>query len=140
MQVMPETGQRYGAGDLFDPTQNVRAGVLYLKDLQRLFKNNMKLVLAAYNAGENAVIRYRGVPPYGETRDYVRKVMKMHREYTASQRTGTKVAVMKSVRGSAASVPTPAPVTIPAPAPATAQAVPVAAVQPAVQVVAEKNL
>lgn len=141
MQVMPETGQRYGAEDLFDPTQNVRAGVLYLKDLQRLFKNNMKLVLAAYNAGENAVIRYRGIPPYDETRDYVRKVLKMHREYTATRSPGTRVAVTKSVRGAPSPVPPSAPAVIPAPAaPAAAQAVPVAAVQPTSQVVAEKSL
>ena len=136
MQVMPETGQRYGADDLFDPIQNVRAGVLYLKDLQRLFKNNLKLVLAAYNAGENAVIRYRGIPPYDETRDYVRKVMKMHREYTAVQRTA-KLATTKRAAG-AASVPA-TPAVTPAPPPPV-QAVPVATVQPASQVVAEKSL
>jgi len=136
MQVMPESGQRYGAEDLFDPIQNVRAGVLYLKDLQHLFKNNLKLVLAAYNAGENAVIRYRGIPPYDETRDYVRKVMKMHREYTAVQRTA-KLAVTKRPFG-AASVPA-TPVVTHAPPP-PAQAVPVATVQPASQVVAEKSL
>lgn len=138
MQVMPETGQRYGAEDLFDPTQNVRAGVLYLKDLQRLFKNNMKLVLAAYNAGENAVIRYRGVPPYDETRDYVRKVMKVHREYAATQRPNAKVATTKPAPGVEPSAPTPAPAAVPAPS--AARAVPVAAVQPAPQIVAEKNL
>jgi len=86
MQVMPETGQRYGAQDLFDPVQNVRAASLYLKDLQKLFKNNTKLVLAAYNAGENAVLRHKGIPPYDETRDYVRKVMKVHRDYLAREK------------------------------------------------------
>ena len=85
MQVMPETGQRYGVMDLFDPVQNVRASVLYLKDLQKMFKGNTKLVLAAYNAGENAVLRYRGIPPYDETQGYVRKVMKMHLVYQATE-------------------------------------------------------
>lgn len=84
MQVMPDTAQRYGVDDLFDPVQNVRAGVLYIKDLQKLFKNNTRLVLAAYNAGENAVLRHKGMPPYNETQDYVRKVMKAHREYSGA--------------------------------------------------------
>jgi len=97
MQLMPETAQRYGTRDIFDPTQNVRAGVLYLKDLQKLFKNNTRLVLAAYNAGENAVLRHRGVPPYNETRDYVRKVMKAHRYYAAAE--------MRSANVSSATVP-----------------------------------
>src|SRR3990170_776023 len=92
MQLMPETAQRYGAEDLFDPVQNVRAGVLYLKDLQKMFKNNPRLVLAAYNAGENAVLRHKGIPPYDEPQDYVRKVMKMHREYVAVDKHAITVA------------------------------------------------
>jgi hypothetical protein len=122
MQVMPETGQRYGALDLFDPVQNVSAGVMYLKDLQKLFKNNTRLVLAAYNAGENAVLRYKGVPPYDETRGYVVKVMKMHRTYVAEQK----------------AVATAAP-TVPAAA-AGARMVPVAAVRPVSSAPPEKNL
>ena len=131
MQVMPETGQRYGAADLFDPVQNVEAAVLYLKDLQKLFKNNTRLVLAAYNAGENAVLRYRGIPPYNETRDYVRKVLGMHRQYAA-----TIVPADKSIAKAPAD---PAP---PAPAePVAAGAiVPVAAVEPAASTPPEKNL
>jgi hypothetical protein len=92
MQLMPETAQRYGALDLFDPVENVRAGVLYLKDLQKLFKNNTRLVLAAYNAGENAVLRYKGIPPYNETQDYVRKVTKAQRYYAAAETRTSKVA------------------------------------------------
>lgn len=86
MQVMPDTAQRYGVEDLFDPALNVRAGVLYIKYLQKLFKNDTRLVLAAYNAGENAVLRHKGMPPYDETQDYVRKVMKLHREYSGAQK------------------------------------------------------
>lgn len=92
MQLMPDTAQRYGARDLFDPSENVRAGVLYLKDLQKMFPNNPRHVLAAYNAGENAVLRHKGIPPYNETRDYVQKVMKMHRQYAAQQNPALQVS------------------------------------------------
>jgi hypothetical protein len=143
MQVMPETGQRYGADDLFDPVQNVRAGVMYLHDLQKQFKNNTRLVLAAYNAGENAVVRHKGIPPYDETQDYVRKVTRMHNEYIAAQKTESKVAN--------ALPPAPKPVVLPvkvAPAAATTPAVqsstgaviPVAAAQPVSTASSEKNL
>lgn len=100
MQLMPETAQRYGVVDLFDPVQNVRAGVLYLKDLQKLFKNNTRLVLAAYNAGENAVLRHKGIPPYDETQDYVRKVTKMHGVYrvTEKQKDVTAIAATSAAR------------------------------------------
>lgn len=148
MQVMPETGQRYGADDLFDPVQNVRAGVMYLRDLQKLFKNNTRLVLAAYNAGENAVLRYRGVPPYDETRDYVVKVAKMHRRYAAEMKDGAQLATNNASPATARSVSaTPAQPAAPAAPPATSSnppnppgLVPVAAVQPAPAEPAEKNL
>jgi hypothetical protein len=137
MQVMPETGQRYGAVDLFDPVQNVSAAVLYLKDLQKLFKNNTRLVLAAYNAGENAVLRYKGVPPYDETRGYVVKVMKFHRTYQAEQ----KAAAIK-VAGAARTAPKPvaAAVVPAAPSGGSARFVPVAVAQPAAALPPEKNL
>lgn len=138
MQLMPETAQRYGAEDLFDPVQNVRAGVLYLKDLQKMFKNNMRLVLAAYNAGEKAVVRYGGVPPYDETRDYIRKVLKMHREYVAAQKAVLKLAKATAIRKPVAQPSAPAvPVVPPSPTP---DLVPVVAVQPAVAAPPEKNL
>jgi hypothetical protein len=148
MQLMPETARRYGAEDLFDPVQNVRAGVMYLKDLQKMFKNNTRLVLAAYNAGENAVIRHRGVPPYDETQDYVRKVMKMHREYTVAQKSAIKVAtVVAPPARKLAPVSAPAATPSTAPAPATAPTsssasgfVPVAAIQPVSEVPPEKKL
>lgn len=135
MQLMPDTAQRYGAYDLFDPVQNVRAGVRYLKDLQKLFKNNTRLVLAAYNAGENAVLRYKGIPPYHETQGYVRKVMKMHRVYVAVDKKTITVASAK-VLAPRQLVPAVAPVMQPG-APGL---VPVASVQPVVQTSPEKNL
>lgn len=82
MQVLPETAQRYGIADVYDPNQNVLAGVQHLRYLLQRFKNKRTLALAAYNAGENAVRRHRGVPPYRETQDYVKKVMRYEREYS----------------------------------------------------------
>ena len=76
MQLMPATAERYGVSDPRDPAQNLRGGTRYLRDLLAMFDNDLKLALAAYNAGENAVIRYGNqVPPYDETREYVRKVV-----------------------------------------------------------------
>lgn len=74
MQLMPPTASRYGIADPFDPKQNVSGGVRYLRDLLLRFENLLH-ALAAYNAGERAVLRYQGLPPYPETQDYVRKVM-----------------------------------------------------------------
>jgi soluble lytic murein transglycosylase-like protein len=74
MQLMPATARRYGVGDAFDARQNIFGGVQYLRFLLDLFQGNLPFVLAAYNAGENAVLRFGGVPPYKETRGYVQKV------------------------------------------------------------------
>jgi soluble lytic murein transglycosylase-like protein len=82
MQVLPETARRYGVDDMYDPQQNVVAGVKHLKYLLDTFQHKHKLALAAYNAGENAVLRHRGVPPYPETQAYVRKVMQYQRQYS----------------------------------------------------------
>ncbi|HKC16045.1 MAG TPA: lytic transglycosylase domain-containing protein [Steroidobacteraceae bacterium] len=80
MQLLPTTARRYGAFNAFDPEQNIRAGALYLSDLiARFGEKKLELVLAAYNAGENAVEKYgRHVPPYRETRAYVPNVLKMY--------------------------------------------------------------
>ncbi len=83
MQLMPDTARRYEVGNLFDPTQNVYGGVRYLKDLLTLFENDLRLTVAAYNAGENAVARYRDIPPYAETKSYVTKVLALHRSYAS---------------------------------------------------------
>lgn len=84
MQLMPGTAERYGVADSFDPIQNLLGGVRYLKDLLSMFNNNLTLALAAYNAGENAVQKYNGIPPYRETRQYVQKVIHYHRLYASS--------------------------------------------------------
>jgi len=79
MQVIPATGKRFGANDLLDPLQNLRAGTAYLAWLKRRFGGDLTLMLAAYNAGEGAVQRHGNrVPPFNETRQYVRKVTALY--------------------------------------------------------------
>jgi soluble lytic murein transglycosylase-like protein len=74
MQLVPSTARRFGVSNTFDARQNIEAGVRYLKYLQTIYGNNMRLVLAAYNAGEGAVFRYQGIPRYRETENYVYQV------------------------------------------------------------------
>jgi hypothetical protein len=76
MQLMPRTGRWLGARDLYDPEQNVDAGVKYIKFLQERFDGNMKKTIAAYNAGQGNVDRYNGVPPFAETQTYVKRVLR----------------------------------------------------------------
>jgi soluble lytic murein transglycosylase-like protein len=78
MQLMPATAKRFGVERIFDPEENVRGGVSYLAFLLRLFGGDLTKAVAAYNAGENAVLRHGGVPPYAETQEYVRKVMAVY--------------------------------------------------------------
>jgi soluble lytic murein transglycosylase-like protein len=77
MQLIPETAARFGVRNPYDPAQNIRGGMAYLRWLLAHFEGDVTLVAAAYNAGEGAVNRYRGVPPYAETRAYVRKVLNL---------------------------------------------------------------
>ncbi len=82
MQLMPATAQRYGVSDRTDPNANVTGGTRYLKDLMGMFNNDLPLAIAAYNAGENAVISYgRKIPPYEETQAYVRRVLQYYKDY-----------------------------------------------------------
>ncbi len=85
MQLMPSTARRYGVRNVFNPAQNVGAGVRYLKDLLVEFDGNHRLALAAYNAGASAVLRYRGVPPFNETQTYVRRVMHYRNRYVREE-------------------------------------------------------
>lgn len=79
MQVIPATGKRFGASNLLDPLQNLRAGTAYLVWLNKRFNGNLELMLAAYNAGEGAVQRHGNrIPPYAETRQYVAKVTALY--------------------------------------------------------------
>ncbi len=77
MQLMPDTGKRYGVSNAYDPWQNIRAGTAHLRDLIDEF-DDLSLALAAYNAGATPVRRYGTIPPYAETRNYVRKVMAIY--------------------------------------------------------------
>ncbi|MGA8259778.1 MAG: lytic transglycosylase domain-containing protein [Arenicellales bacterium] len=81
MQVLPETASRFSVHDLADPRQNLKAGVMYLKHLIRLFDGNVVMAVAAYNAGPNQVRRHGGVPPYRETRRYLNKVLGLRQAY-----------------------------------------------------------
>lgn len=82
MQVMPATGKRYGATNLSDPAVNISAGARYLRDLLTMFNQDKKLALAAYNAGENAVLRHgRKIPPYRETIRYVPRVLALYERF-----------------------------------------------------------
>lgn len=75
MQLIPDTARRFGVRDPLDPAQNLRGGMAYLRWLLAYFEGDIRLAAAAYNAGEGAVERYRGVPPFAETRLYVRKIL-----------------------------------------------------------------
>ena len=86
MQMMPSTAGRYGVQDIYNPRENIRAAVQHLKYLFDTFDHRPVLVIAAYNAGENAVKQHRGIPPYEETENYVKKVLQYKRQYTPNYR------------------------------------------------------
>ena len=82
MQLMPATARRYGVRDRRDPSANIIGGTLYLKDLLKMFNNNLVLALAAYNSGKSTVKQFGNrIPPYQETRDYIRKVIEFYKTY-----------------------------------------------------------
>jgi soluble lytic murein transglycosylase-like protein len=81
MQLMPATAKRFGVGNAFEPSQNIRGGVRYLSWLLKRFKGDLTLAAAGYNAGEGAVDKYRGVPPYSETQRYVVRVAQLAERY-----------------------------------------------------------
>jgi soluble lytic murein transglycosylase-like protein len=92
MQIMPATGRRFGVADpqreLFGPATNIRVGARYLRELRDMFSGRLELAVAAYNAGENAVVRHgHRIPPYPETQEYVRRVL---RTYNAYRRTAAE--------------------------------------------------
>ena len=112
MQLMPFTARRFGVTDSFDPRQNIFGGAQYLRFLLDMFQGDVALALAGYNAGENAVARFKGIPPFKETRDYVQKIQDLlgggfrtrfgHVDATARQRG-------RSLRPSSAVAPRAAP-------------------------------
>jgi soluble lytic murein transglycosylase-like protein len=100
MQLLPSTARRYSVTDIFDPAQNINAGTQYLKELLEQYHGNLALALAAYNAGPERVVQFRGVPPYPETRAYLKRV-------TTSMANQKKPAA--GIRFAAASKPSNAP-------------------------------
>ncbi len=87
MQLMPQTARRYGVRNMYDPAQNIQGGARYLRDLMGKFNNDLPLVLAAYNAGEDAIAQHGNrIPPYRETRSYVPRVLGFYRQYQRGTR------------------------------------------------------
>lgn len=86
MQLMPDTARRFGVQNIMDPSDNIHGGVRYLRELLTMFNGNTELAVAAYNAGENAVIRHgHRIPPYAETVNYVPKVLGFYRKFQSRQ-------------------------------------------------------
>jgi len=85
MQLMPFTSKRLNVADPFDPIENIEGGVKYIKELLAAFDGNVANAVAAYNAGPAAVKKYGGVPPYQETRVYVRRVLNLYRQYSVRE-------------------------------------------------------
>ena len=81
MQLMPQTAEQWSVMDIFDPRQNIEGGVKHLKHLLETFENNIDLSIAAYNAGKEPVIRNYSIPPFDETQNYVRKVLRYYESY-----------------------------------------------------------
>jgi soluble lytic murein transglycosylase-like protein len=88
MQLIPMTAERMMVTDIYDPRQNIFGGTRYLRILANLFNGDLQLTIAAYNAGEGAVIRYGGIPPYKETQHYVVKVVEFYHQYRESDARG----------------------------------------------------
>lgn len=109
MQLMPETAATLGV-DPFDARENIEGGVRHLLAMMARFRGNVRLALAAYNAGEKAVIRHRGVPPYPETREYVRRILERAVEVGKDIRAGSTKPMRRSTY-----VPVPNPVRLPRP-------------------------
>lgn len=91
MQLMPETANSLGVNDCFHAGDNIDGGIRYLSYLMNLYFGDLSMSLAAYNAGEGAVARYRGVPPYAETRTYVQKVLNFYERYKKVAKNKTPV-------------------------------------------------
>jgi soluble lytic murein transglycosylase-like protein len=87
MQLMPFTAERMMVTDIMDPRQNIFGGARYLRILANMFNGDIHLTVAAYNAGEGAVVRYGGIPPYRETQNYVVKVLQAYERYQAEMST-----------------------------------------------------
>jgi len=101
MQLMPQTAERFGVLDPFDPQQNITGGVKYLRWLMDAFKGDHEKVIAAYNSGEHNVLKYNGIPPFAETRAYVPRVMKLFTNHLVQADPGAagSMELLKKGRG-----------------------------------------
>ena len=81
MQLMPQTARSMGVRDSFDPEQNIAGGSKYLRQLLDRYEGNLQMALAAYNAGSRYVNKYKGIPPFKTTQNYVKKVLKLQQHY-----------------------------------------------------------
>ena len=95
MQLIPATAERFGVADTWDPVENIKGGMAYLRWLHDHFEGDVALAVAAYNAGEGAVMRYGGIPPYAETQGYVKKVTRLLEAHLAAS---TETAQAQAVR------------------------------------------
>ncbi len=97
MQLMPSTANLLQVQDSFRPDENIDGGVRYLRYLLDVYRGDLRLALAAYNAGERAVYRYRGIPPYKETRTYVKRVLSYYEQYQTELRNQDSIPLISSV-------------------------------------------
>ena len=93
MQLMPKTASTLQVKDSFEPESNIEGGVKYLRYLMNVYNGHLPLALAAYNAGEKAVARYGGIPPYAETKGYVKRVLSLYKQYSAEPKDGRTAVV-----------------------------------------------
>lgn len=116
MQLIPETAIRHGVENLYDTGDNIRGGARHLRYLLNRFNGNVRFAVAAYNAGEHRVERYRAIPPYPETREYVRKVMIYYKSFRGDYQASPRKAVLLAMHHKPlqrAPLPIPAPVQSP---------------------------
>jgi len=109
MQLLPETATRLGVTNIFDPQQNIEAGTRYLKELLQLYKNDLTLTLAAYNAGPDKVQKYGDVPPYRETQSYVKQVKRKYQKNKSAPPANSATGPTATAAPAASPTPPPKP-------------------------------